>query len=176
MRGKTCELKAAEPKEAGNGRGKAIRVDRQDPHKFAAYIPPQVYHPPDTLAYPPQSLDAPPLPYPYYAPGVPGFMAPMFYPGPPVQPNMPPPFVGQYTDPHEAIPVQNHPMPPPAHHPHAYAFIPVMAMPPAMPPSHHHHHHHHPYPPTSVMQPVAPGIPAKEDDTATAMDSVPPSS
>jgi hypothetical protein len=212
MRGKTCEVKVAEPKEKGRAQrggpaGKTIRQGYYDNHnhqQFAhAQPPPVVFHPEAMgMAYPAQyqyysqeAVATSPMhihmmhPYPYYA-GY-GYMTPMYYPpgAPPIPPMMPP-AVGEYeyagaVPPPYPMGPYSYAMDPmeqaiaaPAYYPsptttstypqqaNGYACIPLMATPvpapaplaPAYPQQ------------TSVMQPVAPGIPVKDDDHEAAAE------
>jgi len=145
MRGKTCEVKRAEPKHPGRAGKKKSRQQ----------VPPSIFPPEAFIGngnFPPHQGNA----------GFNGYMAPMYYPFPPPlfaspsdQVGPPPPAhynMGHYTDPYMAA---GYPPPPPSYNPQPFAFLPVMAFPP--PP---------PVPPQqetnpSLLQPVVPGIPTK---------------
>jgi hypothetical protein len=188
MRGKTCEVKAAQPKDGSNrggaaGGGKGFRNDRGDPKHFSGFVhqgPPFPGIPPmDPVSFPqppPGAMmgAAPMHHYPFFPPG-PGYMPPIYtqpasmpYHHPQAQqqqfqlvgyagafnPAPPPyPIVGQE-------PMQDGPSFVPLLHPgHSQPYppsLPMMhTMAPAAPMS---------YPQSSVMQPVAPGIPYKDDE------------
>ena len=188
MQGKTCEIKAAEPKDPNAVRRPGSKGNRQRHPRHARFPYHPVMHPPvlPPTAYPfvaadpmgatqPQfyhpEMGGPPPPYPGY--GVAGYMAPMYYPAPVPTPAGPPPpvmappndgavpmatasFMGQQAFPPAApgtmAPPIAQPVPPVMEgQQQAYAFFPLVMAP------------HHPPPPqqTSVMQPVAPGIPIK---------------
>ena len=217
MHGKTCEVKAAQPKDPGHpgqinnhNRGKhdgrgghhhAMHGNKNDP---AHVMPPYHYH---HYPYPPYPTDpmvaaSPPQdtipafpggPYQGFPPhAMTGSMAPMYYPtaiptnGPMVPPSVPGAPMGDYMSPFPAYYMgQGHPPAVPMDASHmqmqqqegapiaqavpqttaaangaaqAYAFIPfMMAAPMAQgPPA------GVPQQPTSMMQPVAPGLPLKD--------------
>lgn len=153
MRGKTCEVKRAEPKHPGRQpQTKSRQKLRQGP-------PPPYFQVP--VGFMGHSMPS----FPGNAPGFPEYMTPMYYSFPP--PVLPPGdfapvppgyFVGSYGDPNMAV----YPMPTTNHHDHAsqpqaVAFLPVMtALPPQTPA--------HTQTQSSVMQPVAPGIPMKNEN------------
>jgi hypothetical protein len=128
MRGKNCEVKAAQPKEAGGRQGKPFRGG--DPPQKPSY---GLYHHSNPVAF---SQEA--VPYPYYPPGVPDYMSTMYYPAAPT------PYVPRYMNPPMAEynmspyfgycgePIEAASVPPfgivsaphPHPHPQTYAFIP----------------------------------------------------
>ena len=172
MRGKTCEVKAAQPKDAGQRGGRGFRGDRRDHQKYGqgGYSHPFAgFQPPDAVNYPPPHLDVMAMHhYPYHPHGIPGYPAPMYFPpGGPAAPPVHPSFVptgapishlGPYMMGHESLPSGPpsgiHAVPPvPLNHPQ---YVPTMPPPTQMA-----------YP-QSVMQPVAPGLPTKDDDGGMA--------
>lgn len=188
MRGKLIEVKSAEPKEPSSSRSNArprVAQERGVPNRMPNYPSPMTMDPSSAAGWPyfsgtyDQYAAANGMHNPYAAAAVPiatGYIAPMYYhPGM----NMPAPASGQIMQneqhqiPQQAYGPNYYPYPDyindPNFHPHvqyppAYAFyphVPVMAaaaVPSAVP-----------QPPlpaaetSSVMQPVAPGIPAKTD-------------
>lgn len=150
MRGKTCEVKRAEPKHPGRFGKKKFRQE--------------VSHPP---LYPHDTFVGNNNIPPYQGnTGFATYMAPMYYPfPPPMFPSTndhaapyPAYYMGNYNmDPLAAM----YPMmPSPNPQPQPVAFLPVMPPPPppAVAPQQQVN-------PSSVMQHVAPGIPTKETET-----------
>ena len=150
MRGKTCEVKRAQPKHAGRPIKGRSKIPPVLPHLY----PHEAFHGNNNM-----------LPFQGNLSGYPGYMAPMFYPhmGPPMTMPPPPPteFVAApgyynmmtYTDYQPAYPNA------PAHQfPHPQAnpmFASMQPPPPGVAPG--------PSSQTSVMQPVAPGLPIKNE-------------
>jgi RNA recognition motif-containing protein len=152
MRGKTCEVKLAVPKHPG-------RQQTKSRHKMRQVPPP--YSQEGVMGY---NMPT----FPGNAPGFPGYMAPMYYSFPPPVPPVIPPgdfppvppgyYMGSYPDPNMAV----YPMPATNHHhhhhapqPQAVAFLPVVTALPLQTT---------PQTQGSVMQPVAPGIPLKNEN------------
>ena len=173
MRGKTCEVKAAQPKDGGNRFGKNFRGDRREHYKIPSPHPHPYsgFNPPDAMGYPPPPGDPMAVQHYHFHPhGVPSYM-PMYYPGVPNPPQSPAHFLHGVApmNYHHHVPptyMMGHGMEnvasgvtmPPAPHgnpPQVFGFMPFV--PAAHPPPQSS------YTQTSVMQPVAPGIPSKED-------------
>lgn len=148
MRGKTCEVKLAVPKHPGRQQTKLKNKPRQ--------VPPLYVH---------EGVMGHGMPsFPGNAHGFPGYMTPVYYSFPP--PVLPPGdfapvppgyYMGGYAEPNMPVypmhATNNHHVP----QPQAVAFLPVMTPLPLQTPA-------HPQTQGSVMQPVLPGLPMKNEN------------
>jgi hypothetical protein len=150
MRGKPFEVKRAEPKHPGRSAKSRPKLRQGPLYSHEGFV--------GSNHVPPLHVNGPLFP---------GYMAPMYYPYPPpmfAPPNdfpLPPPmqpgyYMGNYADPLQVYPMPSANVHPPPNPP---AFLPAMVIPPSPIPAQSTQ--------TSVMQPVAPGIPMNiEGETA----------
>ena len=172
MRGKTCEVKAAQPKDGSNNRGgRGYRGDRRGHQKYGqgGYTDsyPGGFQPPGVLSFAPPHPDVLAMHhYAYHPHGMPGYPVPMYYPsgaptGPPGHPSYIPTGApishhGPYMMGAEAVQATQPPSGIPPGPP-----VPPNAQPQFAPMMNGQAQMGYPH---SVMQPVAPGLPTKEED------------